>query len=205
MFKRVFLLLSVTVLYVLCQTSVLAQGSGTTFSLPVASDSGGYRKFDSTALAGKLHTGDDYYSRDLKALATNCGVIVKKIINGQGDHGFGNAVIVRHNLMSGAVYSVYGHLAGFAQGVEEGRSVSRGQQIGTIGSTGSGSGGIVHLHFEIKRSATLANPSAFGSVRAETEFGYVSQRAGNRMTRSATDYGYFRPSSFYGGYVASCR
>lgn len=203
-FKRIFLFLGLTVACLAYQNSVLAQGNGTNFSLPVTGDSGGYRKFDSKAVAGKLHTGDDYYNLDLKALAANCGVVVKKIINGQSDHGFGNTVIIRHDLTSGSVYSLYGHLASFAPGIEPNKSVSRGQLIGTMGSTGSGSNGIVHLHFEIKRGPTLANPSAFGSKVAESLYGYVLIDAGTSKATSATDYGYIKPSSFYGGYQASC-
>jgi len=203
MLKKMFLLFALTMVGLLGQKSVTAQ-TYPTFSLPVTSDTGGYRKFDSKAVAGKFHTGDDYYNSNLKALATNCGVVVSKITNGQSDHGFGNTLIIKHTLLGGVVYSVYGHLASFAQGTNVGSSVSRGQQIGTIGKTGSGSGNIVHLHFELKSSPTLANPSAFGSIGAGTQYGYVPINAGTRTATSATNYGYFKPTSFYGGYIAFC-
>jgi murein DD-endopeptidase MepM/ murein hydrolase activator NlpD len=182
-----------------------AEPATAAFSLPVTSDTEHYRKFDSTAVLGKFHTGDDYYNRDLKVLAATCGVIVRKITNGVADHGFGNALIIRHNLVSGGtVYSLYGHLSSFDPGVQENKPVARGQTLGVIGNTGSGSGGIVHLHFEIKRALTLANPDGFGSIKAESEYGYVSKNAGSKMASSATDYGYFRPNSFYGS-AGLCR
>jgi murein DD-endopeptidase MepM/ murein hydrolase activator NlpD len=199
--RKLFFTLAVVLVALLGETSSYAQ---TTFSLPVTSDTGGYRKFDSKAVSGKLHTGDDYYNSNLKALATNCGKVVSKIYNGQGDHGFGNTLIIQHALLGGYAYSVYGHLASFAQGTDVGRSVSRGQQIGTIGKTGSGSGGIVHLHFEIKSQPTLSNPTAFGSIAAGTQYGYVPINAGTRTATSATSYGYFKPTAFYGSYYTFC-
>lgn len=164
----------------------------------------GYRKFDSQAIAGKFHTGDDYYNSDLKVMASNCGTVVAKIKNGYGDHGLGNTLIIRHTLMLGYIYTVYGHLASFAPGTDVNSTVKRGQSIGTMGKTGSGSGGIVHLHFEVKRSPTLANPSAFGTVGKETQYGYVPIYAGTRTATSATDYGYLKPSSIYVGPLAMC-
>jgi len=171
------------------------------FSLPVTKDQNSYRKFDSTAVKGNFHTGDDYYNKDLKALSSNCGVVEDKILNGKGDHGLGNTLIIKHTLENGtAIYSLYGHLASFSQGTDKGKTILKGQQIGTIGKTGTsnGAGDLVHLHYELKVSPILGNPSKFGSTNKDTKYGYVpiTNRPNNAI--SATNYGFLKPTSFSG-------
>lgn len=179
----------------------------TTFALPVTRDQSSYRKYDSKAIAGKFHTGSDYYNSDLKVLASNCGTVVAMYYDGSGDRGLGNTLIIKHNIADGGTaYSLYGHLASFESGIGQNSKVKRGQKIGTMGKSGAGSGDIVHLHYEIKRSGILGNPSAFGShgVNARGLVGYVPIDAGNRKTaKSADDYGYWKPS--VGDYPAVCQ
>jgi LysM repeat protein len=67
------------------------------------------------------------------------------VFAGANSTGYGNLVVIAH----GSVFSLYGHLT--RAGVSCGQSVTAGQQIGTLGSTGNSSG--PHLHFEL-RSAT---------------------------------------------------
>lgn len=202
--KNMLLFSILTTMILFSQSKVFAQNN--TFVLPVTSDQQSYRKYDSQAISGKFHTGDDYYNRDLKVFASNCGVVVKKYSTGYGDRGLGNTLIIKHNIADGGTaYTLYGHLAGFAEGINEGTSVSRGQRIGTMGKTGVGSNDIVHLHYEIKRSGILGNPVGFGTygINALNLVGYVPKWGGNRWATSATDYGYWKPS--YGNYPAVCR
>lgn len=70
--------------------------------------------------------------------------------------GTGNAVLLRH---SGGVHTYYGHLAAPLVGV--GQSVSAGQAIGRVGTTGMSTG--VHLHFEI-----LTAGASMGNVNPVT-------------------------------------
>ena len=53
--------------------------------------------------------------------------------------------MINHN---NGYYSMYGHMAGFAEGLSVGSVVSRGQIIGYVGSSGWATG--PHLHFEIR-------------------------------------------------------
>jgi murein DD-endopeptidase MepM/ murein hydrolase activator NlpD len=70
--------------------------------------------------------------------------------------GYGLNVVLRHTLPDGStVYTLYGHLSGFS--VAAGETVSRGQLLGVMGSTGNSTG--PHLHFMIIDGAGYDGPS----------------------------------------------
>ena len=66
-------------------------------------------------------------------------------------YGYGNYVKIQH---ANGLCTAYGHLNSIS--VVKGQSVSRGQQVGLIGSTGQSSG--PHLHFEVIRNGARVNP-----------------------------------------------
>ncbi len=73
--------------------------------------------------------------------------------------GYGNMVQISH---AGGLSSVYGHMSSIA--VSGGQSVSAGQVIGRVGSTGLSTG--PHLHFEVHQYGTPMNPLGwFGGER----------------------------------------
>ena len=49
----------------------------------------------------------------------------------------------------------YGHLDAYAPGLVDGQALVRGQQIGTVGTTGNAAGGAPHLHFAMARAEDL--------------------------------------------------
>ena len=65
--------------------------------------------------------------------------------------GYGNCVTISHG---GGLQSLYGHMNTIY--VSRGESVSRGQQIGTMGSTGNSTG--PHLHFTVYMNGSSINP-----------------------------------------------
>jgi Membrane proteins related to metalloendopeptidases len=67
----------------------------------------------------------------------------------------GNYVKIDHG---GGISTVYGHMQSDLR-VSAGQSVSAGQQIGTMGTTGTSTG--VHLHFEIHQNGSPVNPRNF--------------------------------------------
>lgn len=70
--------------------------------------------------------------------------------------GYGMNIVIAHKLPNGdPVYTLYGHLSGFK--VSAGETVSRGQLIGVMGSTGNSTG--PHLHFMIIDGAGYDGPS----------------------------------------------
>ncbi|MGW6255404.1 peptidoglycan DD-metalloendopeptidase family protein [Streptomyces sp. NPDC055085] len=88
------------------------------------------------------HTGVDLAgAQGTPVKAAHGGTV---IIGGAGA-AYGNHVVINHG---GGVYTLYAHLS--AINVTAGQTVSAGQAIGAVGSTGNSSG--PHLHFELRNS-----------------------------------------------------
>lgn len=95
----------------------------------------------------RLHAGTDIGGGGPITAAKSGTVVVA------GYHySFGNYVKIDHG---GGIVSLYAHMKSDLR-VSAGQSVSQGQQIGTMGTTGSSTG--VHLHFEIHQNGTPVNP-----------------------------------------------
>jgi murein DD-endopeptidase MepM/ murein hydrolase activator NlpD len=67
--------------------------------------------------------------------------------------GYGNIIVIDHG---GGVSTAYAHLSAIWVG---GGSVSQGQSIGAVGSTGSSTG--PHLHFEVRVNGSPVNPLSY--------------------------------------------
>jgi len=65
--------------------------------------------------------------------------------------GYGNVVVVDHGYQ---LYTLYGHTSTYY--VRAGQTVSRGQAIAAVGSTGRSTG--PHLHFEVHQKRQYVNP-----------------------------------------------
>ena len=68
-------------------------------------------------------------------------------------NGYGNIVILKHR---GNISTAYAHLNAFAKGIRKGQSVSQGDIIGYVGSTGWATG--PHLHYEVRINNVAQNP-----------------------------------------------
>lgn len=75
----------------------------------------------------------------------------KVIYSGYNSGGYGKLVIIDHG---NGYQTYYGHNSSLY--VQTGQSVSKGQNIAGVGSTGNSSGN--HVHFEIRRNGTPINP-----------------------------------------------
>lgn len=96
------------------------------------------------------HTGVDFAAqRGTAVRAVGDGVISEAGWNG----GYGKAIDIKHD---SAYLSRYAHLQGFAPGIRPGVSVTKGQVIGYVGSTGRSTG--PHLHFELYKDQQFIDP-----------------------------------------------
>lgn len=71
----------------------------------------------------------------------------------------------------GTIYTVYAHLSSLS--VSSGQSVSKGQQIGLIGSTGNSTG--PHLHFQMEKTTQSVHPGYW------TDYGQIAAYTWNPM------------------------
>lgn len=102
-----------------------------------------------------LHNGIDIAGAEGNAIfAADSGVVV---YSGFSDYGYGNLLVIDHG---NGFQTAYAHLMSISVGC--GQSVTRGEVVAALGTTGNSSG--PHLHFEI-------NLSGFGKVNP---WGYVS-------------------------------
>ena len=78
-----------------------------------------------------------------------------EVITASYDGSYGNYVIIDH----GGTSTVYAHMSGLA--VSVGQTVSQGQTIGYVGSTGRATG--THLHFEVYVGDSRVDPAQYFS------------------------------------------
>ncbi|WP_080447711.1 peptidoglycan DD-metalloendopeptidase family protein [Enterococcus faecium] len=103
---------------------------------------------DPTGFSGSFHDGIDMGgTSSTPIMASRSGTVVQASFDGSA----GNYIIIDHG---DGYYSYYLHLSNYI--ATPGQSVSAGQTIGTMGTTGNSTG--VHLHFGI---ATSSNWSGF--------------------------------------------
>jgi murein DD-endopeptidase MepM/ murein hydrolase activator NlpD len=96
------------------------------------------------------HALDIVAPRGTPVVAAAAGTVEKLFHSDAG----GNTVYVRSPDRTTIFY--YAHLDRYAEGLQEGQSVTRGQQLGFVGSTGDANPAGPHLHFEIMRTTPEA-------------------------------------------------
>jgi murein DD-endopeptidase MepM/ murein hydrolase activator NlpD len=100
----------------------------------------------------KMHTGIDFTAPEGTAIqATGEGII--ESVNSAG-RGYGNSVVINHGF---GYKTLYAHMK--SVGVRTGQKVKKGQQIGTVGSTGTSTA--PHLHYEVLIGGKHVNPIDF--------------------------------------------
>ena len=89
------------------------------------------------------HLGVDYGGKASYVVAICDGTVVD-IYTGNG-YGYGNTVVLKHEYNNVVFYTLYGHMRDRSVKVEKGDTVSAGQILGTMGSTGTSTGDHVHV------------------------------------------------------------
>lgn len=131
------------------------------FAMPVKSafrfTSGfGFRR-DPKGAGTRMHSGTDFAgSSGTPIYATADGVVT--IAGWEG--GYGRHVEVRHEF---GLSTTYSHMSQIL--VSVGQRVSRGDQIGAMGSSGRSTG--THLHYEVRQGGRAVNPMTF--IRAAND------------------------------------
>jgi murein DD-endopeptidase MepM/ murein hydrolase activator NlpD len=98
-----------------------------------------------------LHTGIDIAAGSGTAIwAADSG----KVIYATWSGGYGNTVAIDHG---GGISTLYAHQSSMA--VSYGQTVSKGEVIGYVGSTGYSTG--PHLHFEVRVNGTPVDPMGY--------------------------------------------
>ena len=98
---------------------------------------------------GRLHgatdiTGAGIYGQPIYAASSGYVIVSEAKINSSGNYySYGNYVMIAHY---NGLYTLYGHMS--KRAVSAGQTVTQGQIIGYVGSTGNSSG--PHLHFEVR-------------------------------------------------------
>ncbi|WP_108249482.1 M23 family metallopeptidase [Planctomonas deserti] len=123
----------------------------------------GYRIAPCSNGCSSDHKGVDF--------APGMGAPIQAIADGvvryaeSSDYGLGVHVIIDHMIDGHLVTSVYGHMQFGSLKVTEGQTVTVGQQIGGVGSTGASTG--PHLHLEIHlEDGTAIDPYAWLKAHA---------------------------------------
>ena len=102
----------------------------------------------------RFHAGEDIGAPSgTPILAADSGVATVIPNNG---NGYGNYIIINHG---GGRTTLYAHMSAFA--VSNGQSVTQGQTIGYVGSTGNSTG--PHLHFEVRVNGATTDPKRYFS------------------------------------------
>jgi murein DD-endopeptidase MepM/ murein hydrolase activator NlpD len=100
---------------------------------------------------GSFHSGIDISDPEGTPIAAALAGSV--VFAGDGG-GYGNLVVIDHG---GGLATAYAHQSRI--GVDEGQSVSQGETIGYVGSTGHSTGN--HLHFEVREDGVARNPRGY--------------------------------------------
>ena len=104
------------------------------------------------------HTGVDVninvVGRSVVAVKAGTVVTSTALRYSNGNYrSYGEYIIINHH---DGTMTLYAHMLAGSRTVSEGQSVSQGQVIGTVGSTGNSSG--PHLHFEVRVGGSPVNP-----------------------------------------------
>lgn len=106
------------------------------------------------------HTGVDFRASSGTAIyAVKAGTVVTStaLRNSSGGYkSYGEYVVIDHH---DGTMTLYAHMYPGSRMVSPGQSVSQGQQIGKVGTTGNSTGN--HLHFEVRINGKPVNPTPY--------------------------------------------
>jgi len=159
------------------QNDVIAIPSDKPIQAAVTFTSGFGVRSDPFHAGAAMHPGIDLAGAyGTPVYATADGTVVRA---GWNNGGYGNLVELDHGR---GITTRYGHMSAIL--VHEGDRVTRGQQIGRMGSTGRSTG--THLHYEVRIDGRPVNPIPF---MKSTDYVLAMQKRGNSASMDAVAIG----------------
>ena len=159
------------------QDDVIAVPSEKPIKASVTFTSGYGVRSDPFRSGAAMHPGIDLAgSYGTPIYATADGTVLRA---GWNSGGYGNLVEIDHGR---GITTRYGHLSGIT--VHAGDRVTRGQQIGRMGSTGRSTGN--HLHYEVRIDGRAVNPIPF---MKSTDYVLAMQKKANAASMDAVAIG----------------
>ena len=146
--------------------------------------SGFSMRFHPVLQTWRAHNGTDFAA----ATGTPARTVGDGVVEFAGvQNGFGNVVFIKHQNNHETVYA---HLSKI--NVQQGQSVSQGQVIGLVGSTGWATG--PHLHFEVRVNGVQQDPMATAKqsdvvpvpAAAQAQFRQLANGFRNQLQAAAT-------------------
>jgi murein DD-endopeptidase MepM/ murein hydrolase activator NlpD len=108
------------------------------------------------------HNGFDMLAPQGTPIYAAAAGVVRVSQDGYG--GYGEAIVIDSVINGQLVSTLYGHMIHGGRQVDVGTTVSAGQLIGLVGSTGSSTAN--HCHFEVEINGTLVDPLAWLNANA---------------------------------------
>ena len=107
------------------------------------------------------HTGIDVninvIGKTIVAVKSGTVVTSKALRYSNGNYrSYGEYIVINHH---DGTMTLYAHMLSGSRAVSVGQSVSQGQPIGQVGSTGNSTG--PHLHFEVRIGGKDVNPTPY--------------------------------------------
>jgi murein DD-endopeptidase MepM/ murein hydrolase activator NlpD len=159
------------------QNDVIAIPSDKPIQAAVTFTSGFGVRSDPFHAGAAMHPGIDLAGAyGTPVYATADGTVLRA---GWNNGGYGNLVELDHGR---GITTRYGHMSAIL--VHEGEHVTRGQQIGRMGSTGRSTGN--HLHYEVRIDGRPVNPIPF---MKSTDYVLAMQKRGNSASMDAVAIG----------------
>ncbi len=159
------------------QDGVIAVPSDKPVKMDVSFTSGFGVRSDPFHAGAAMHPGIDLaggYGTPIYATAD--GTVLRA---GWNSGGYGNLVEIDHGR---GITTRYGHMSAIL--VHPGQHVTRGQQVGRMGSTGRSTGN--HLHYEVRIDGRAVNPIPF---MKSTDYVLAMQRRANSASMDAVAIG----------------
>jgi len=133
----------------------------------------------------RMHTGVDWAApTGTPIYASGNGTVTEAGWKG----GYGRYIRIQHN---NGYETGYGHMSGFARGIDKGTRVRQGQIIGYVGSTGVSTG--PHCHYEVLINSAFVDPMRVKLPRGKelngqmlAEFKRERERIDALMSKSPT-------------------